>query len=1373
MVKMNRSVFNHVGREGGTGITAVRSLTVPLCALSFVALILILLTSISHAKSESTSSVIAADPVIKFNRLTTENGLSNNNIPGITQDDRGFMWFATFDGLNRYDGYDFKVYRNDPDDPNSLSGTQLRRVFKDSSGTIWVGAWGDGLNRYVPETDSFVRYMHDPDNPNSLSHNAVAAIFEDSTGILWIGTRGGGLNRFDPETEQFTHYKHDPKNSNSLGPGFAMNIQEDRNGHLWISNYGSLNRLDPTTGLFIRYQHDPENPKSLGHNSVHATCMDRAGGMWVATTKGLDRFDRETETFIHFRHDPDDPTSLGHNYVTDCMEDSAGNFWVFLYGGGVNLLDRVSGTFTRYPSDSSDPETPSSNNIFHHYQSTSGIIWMATYGGGASYYDPHDKKFVNYRHNPADSTSLSDNTVRPMHVDHNGTLWVGTLNKGLNRLEQETGSFTRFQHERNDPKSLGNNNIRAILEDSKGILWIGTYGGGLDRFDSETETFTHYRNDPADSNSLSDNKLYSLYEDRSGVFWVGTWTKGLEIFDRESGTFTHHPHNPEDPGSISHNGILSFHEDSSDTLWIGTYGGGLNRYDRENRRFMRYKHDTDIPSSLSNNIVFDMHEDRAGAFWIATGRGLNKFDPQTGRFSHYFTKDGLPNDVIYSIIEDRQGHLWLSTNQGISNFDPKNESFRNYDRGDGLQGNQFNSLAYAQGTDDRIYFGGSNGLTAFYPEQIADNPNPPRVVITDLQLANKPVPIGENSILKKSILETEQLTLSYLERIVSFEFSALNFQSPWKNRYKYMLEGFDAKWLETGSTRRFATYTNLDPGKYVFRVIGSNNDGVWNEEGDSIRLTVLPPWWKTWWAYLLYLAILILIVVTLIQFRTRTLQLKGRELEQLVTLRTGELEVAKETAEKAQRQAESANQAKSVFLANMSHELRTPLNAILGFSDMLSRDEQVSSGQQSKLATIKRSGKHLLSMINDVLDLSKIEAGRIDLEPEVFDLLQILKDMERMFLLRAEHDGLDFVVDLDPALARVVKGDVGKLRQILINLLGNAVKFTKEGVVTLRAKTLPIAGESPMVILQIEVEDNGVGIDPDQLKNIFKPFVQAGHSPTNVKGTGLGLAITKSFIDLLSGEIRVKSTLGEGSLFQVEIPMSLAEASEVSRTAVQSKRVVGLAAGQPAWRILVVEDDQDNRLLLTSLLDQVGYDVREAENGEEAVKLFAEWHPHFVWMDMRMPVMDGYEAAAKIRTLPGSDEVKIVALTASVFREQYKRIMAAGCDDVKHKPYQESEIFDTIAQQLGVRYQYEEEVGDMRTEPNLVLTADMLHRLPAELLDDLTSAARQLNINMMTEVVNKVRLKDPVIAEAIEALIEGFQFSRILKLIDQQSESDL
>lgn len=816
----------------------------------------------------------AANDNIQFEHITTNQGLSQSCILHILQDSQGFMWFGTQDGLNKYDGYNFTVYKYDELDSHSLSDNFIASIYEDKSGTVWVGTDSGGLNKFDRKTEQFTNYTYDPDDPNSLGNNRVLSIYEDKLGRLWIGTGGGGLNKFDRETEQFTRYTHNSDDPSSLGSDTVFSIYEDKSGTLWIgTSGGGLNKLDGETGQFTHYTHDPANPNSLSNDIVLAIYEDYSSNLWIGTNGGgLNKFDRETGGFIHYTHDPANPNSLSHNTVSSIAEDQFGNFWLGTsswygnsYGTALDIFNPETGQFTHYKHDPANPNSLNDNLVPYIFRDRSGIMWIGTGFSGIDKFDSNKRKFRHYIHEPTNSNSLSNNHVISLYEDQSGMVWIGTSGGGLDKFDRETGRFTHHTHDPGNPNSLSDNTVWSVYEDHLGTLWIGTLSRGLDKFDRETGQFTHYTHDPNNPNSLSDNSVTSIYEDRFGTLWIGTFSGGLNKFERETGQFTQYTHDQNNPNSLSDNNVWSIYEDRYGTLWTGSYGGGgLNKFNRETGQFTRYRHDRDDPHSLSNDKVMSIYEDQSGTLWITTyGGGLNKFDREKEQFIHYTQKDGLPSTSLVGILGDDEGNLWVSTNKGLSKFNPRNETFRNYDVGDGLQGNEFDGIkAYFKSQTGEMFFGGLNGFNAFYPDQVKDNPHIPRIVLTDFKKINESVK------LDTAISEIQVIKLSYKDNFFELEFAALDYTNPHKNQYAYKLEGFDKDWIYSG-TRRYASYTNLDGGTYIFRVKGSNNDGVWNEEGTSIKIIITPPPWKTWWAYTLYVVALVSAVLGYVKWRTR------------------------------------------------------------------------------------------------------------------------------------------------------------------------------------------------------------------------------------------------------------------------------------------------------------------------------------------------------------------------------------------------------------------------------------------------------------------------------------------------------------------------
>ena len=1037
---------------------------------------------------------------IRFDHISIDQGLSQSSVHAILQDDRGFMWFATQDGLNKYDGYDFTIYRHETGNAASLPGNHVISLFKDSSGVLWIGANTGGLNRYHPETDSFSHYIHDPENPQSISDNRVTSICEDRSGYLWIGTEKG-VNRLDRKTGTFHRFTQDSDDPKSLSHDNVTAVYEDTRGVLWVGTKNGLNRYDPSTGGFVRYLHDPENPGSIGRSLVWHI-FDDGESLWISTWGGgLNRFDRSEQRFTRFRHDPTDPATITSDYVSSAFRDREGVFWIATKEG-LNRFDPVSETFQGYRHDSRDERSLSHDYLTCVFQDRSGVIWVGTLAGGINKFSKYALKnsIEHYTETEHDPNGLNNRNIWSIVEDKAGIVWVGT-DKGLSRFDRSTKTFT--------PCLTWLTGVRSIVGAADGVLWLGTISDGLVRYDPMTKSYRQFKRDPDDPSGLSDNSAMTLFIDSSGLLWVGTWDGGLNAH-KGGGVFRHYKHDARDPQSLSNNIVRCVYEDRQGVLWVGT-NDGLNRFHRDTGRFDAYRRLPGEPEGLSNNTVRCIHQGRTGDIWIGTNGGLNRFNKKTGKFVSYRESDGLSNDTIYGILEDDAGHLWLTTNRGLSVFDPKSQRFRIYNHRDGLQSDEFNAGAYHKNGKGELFVGGINGFNIFDPDAAGGKREyVPGVILTKFQKFHTDVN------LKPPIYDAEEIVLTGEENIFSFQFAALDYTAPQKSRYRYMLEPFDGEWVDAGN-RRLATYTNLDPGEYTFRVKACNAFGVWSPE-TAISVVIQPRWWQTW------------------MFKT------------LMAVIFGIFVYAALTVYRARERFDSL-----AFVGGyIAHEINSPLASLRMNSDLLRKLRPEQDIRIRRIAgNIQNDIVQIQEGINAFRDLEPIFRRRgKGLAYDSVDIVPLIDDHLARIRKETDRHRIRITVDCDPCLKMEI--DPMDFKVILKNLLSNAVRAVnlKQGDNYEKKIRISAAYSGDGRFIVLEVRDNGVGMNRKSLMACRRPYFSTRDQVKNLEASGstphfepattirgVGLAIVQNKIDKYGMKIEIESSLSEGSAFRILMPV--------------------------------------------------------------------------------------------------------------------------------------------------------------------------------------------------------------------------------------------
>lgn len=1133
-------------------------------------LLLILFTvAISHVAAQKQQLV--------FHHITSDQGLSQNHGMAILQDHKGFMWFGTKDGLNKYDANQIIIYKHDPLDSTTLSNSDITSLFEDANKNLWVGT-RKGVNVYDREKDNFKRIPLE----STFSDNIIYTIGRDAQNDIWIGA-DSGLYFFDMVKKSFNQYLK--------GIGVTC-LSDDGRGNLWIgTREHGLYFFDRKKQTFKNYPLKKEMLQNYPQTGLMSSIIEDISGNLLISTwgSGLILFDRKKDAFTTtYTHNVNDPESISKDIIYVTYKDSKGRIWMGTENGGLNLFNPQKGTFQRYLHDPCDKRSLSNNSVSAIYEDVSGTIWVGVHRGGINYYNPKTEKFTLYQQTVC-RPGISHNNTKAFCEARDGKIWIATDGGGITVFDPRRDTFSYFRHNPKDRGTIGSDVILSLYEDKEGTMWAGTYLEGLAKYDGRTKKFTHYKHDPLNKNSLSNNNVWNIAEDSHGNFWVGTREGGLNLMDRKSGTFTRYEFDKSVAKSISNNVVNSIYEDSKKNLWIGTENG-LNLFDPENNGFIRFYAGAG-QGNLSSDNILTIFEDRSGRLWVGTENGLNLFDQKKGTSRVISKKSGLPNNVIQAVLEDDHNNLWVSTLGGLSQVEHASNKIRNYTMSDGLQGHEFIQNAAIKTRDGQMIFGGINGFNLFHPDSVTVNTFMPPVYITGFQLFNEPVGTGNDSPLQKHITETKEITLSYKQSIIAFEFAALNYIQPEKNQYAYRMDAFDKDWNYPG-TRNRAGYTNLNPGKYVLRVKASNNDNLWNEAGTSLTLIITPPFWNTPWFKTLAGLLILASVYSVYLIKTYQIKEENKRLEARVHERTRMIEEQKQEILKNHHELELLNQeisqqneilerkveertrdlrASNNELAASEEELRQTLEHALQINEELTESKELLNQQNQELHKINTELDHfvystshdlraplssLLGLINiaKMAPIEEVKATYFDMmEKSIMKLDTFAKNIISYYKnarLEVRVQPLDFeelfnettdflkYMDRSNTIRKEISvighdifySDHFRLRIVFNNIISNSIQYSNPRASDSFIRVRIVIDERQALI---EFEDNGCGIDAENIEKVFNMFYRASESS---KGSGLGLYIVKETVRTLGGTIRVNSTFGEGTLFSIQLP---------------------------------------------------------------------------------------------------------------------------------------------------------------------------------------------------------------------------------------------
>ena len=1099
------------------------------CCRNFLLVFFSLLTPIAlDAQTGSKSKM-------KFEHLDL--ALNNNMVEALLQDSEGYMWIGTLGGLHRYDGVNLVLYEN-RGDTVSLNGNRVGELFEDSQQRLWIGT-ENGIYQYIRELDQFRKLPTENDfvDPANPRPDRSEAIIEDENGTIWIANERSGLQFFNENEQQFeTFFKQvDP---DSIRFEQAVSLTSANDGVLWMGTAeNGLVKVNVGDKSYKRYKHDNNDPASVAGTYLEDIHVDQEGILWIATREnGLDIYDTKKDNgiFKHYRHEKGNPNSLFNDDVTTVYEDRSGQMWICNENGGLHLYNPAQDNFKRHIPMPTDPFSISNIAVKAVFEDDQGRFWIGTNLEGVDVSDKFRYKFDHYQ-KTENSGSLNNNIIRSFFEEQDGNLWIATDGGGLNYFDRSTGMFTAYTNDPTDPRSLSSNAVLTIEEDRNGKLWIGTWRGSINIFDRSGQTFTQPY---AEIHDVS--KVYYLLKDNLGNIWAGAQTGGLSRFSNQGQHEFTWKNDPNNPSSIGDNDVVVVFQDSQDRIWIGTEYNGLNQVIRNPESgkftFRRYPPISEDSTSLPNIKVNHIYEDSKRNLWIATEGGLSKYLPETENFRNFFEKDGLESNSVKSIVEDDKGYLWMGTSKGLTRFDSDKIIFRNYSSFDGLQNGEFSRYAVLKSRSGELIFGGHNGFNIFNPDSLVDNPYPPKVHLTQLNIFNQEIKAGDNSVLSKVIGHTDRIFLDHNQSVISIDYIGINFTQPNRNQYAYRMLGFEEDWNLVGTERK-ATYTNLDPGEYTFEVKASNNDGLWSTENASINITIIPPWWQTAFFRAILIIILVGSILGIIKYRTIAYKREQRLLESLVDERTKEVKKLNQDLAISEKMASLG-----VLSAGIAHEINNPINFISGASKALfeflnkkQKDDPFQNEEEVEL--VRKLGDAIEVGVKRTTEIIHSLRNYANNRPDVFEVYNIVQCVDDAILILS-HKLKNGEIDVEKDYPEKVEMLCipGRISQIFINLMNNSIDaIEKDGKIR-------IAIQENDFTVDITLKDSGVGIKEEDVPHLFDPF----YSTKEVgKGTGLGLYLVHGIVQDHKGKIDVSSDRNE-TAFTIRLPINKDKTASLS-----------------------------------------------------------------------------------------------------------------------------------------------------------------------------------------------------------------------------------